>query len=69
MRSTAPGTQRSSTRDVMINALDSYNIRVVTPTSCDKYPGQSASSQSEDRKVGIPSLASFALSHAFLLLH
>ncbi|KAJ5131300.1 uncharacterized protein N7515_007339 [Penicillium bovifimosum] len=39
MRSTA-GVKGSQTRDVMINALDSYNIRVVTPTSCDKYPAK-----------------------------
>ncbi|KAJ5551797.1 hypothetical protein N7535_000262 [Penicillium sp. DV-2018c] len=40
MRSTARDVQSSSNRDVMINALDSYNIRVVTPTSCDKYPAK-----------------------------
>lgn len=33
-------TQGSTAQDVMINPLDSYNIRVVTPTSCDKYPGE-----------------------------
>ncbi|CAG8909680.1 unnamed protein product [Penicillium egyptiacum] len=36
------GAQGSAAQgvDVMIDPLDSYNIRVVTPTSCDKYPGQ-----------------------------
>ncbi|CAI7602515.1 unnamed protein product [Penicillium discolor] len=39
MRATR-ATQGSMAQDVMINPLDSYNIRVVTPTSCDKYPAK-----------------------------
>ncbi|KAJ5879886.1 hypothetical protein N7455_003351 [Penicillium solitum] len=39
MRATR-ATQGSTAQDVMINPLDSYNIRVVTPTSCDKYPAK-----------------------------
>ncbi|KAI2673788.1 uncharacterized protein N7518_006041 [Penicillium psychrosexuale] len=34
------GAQGSTAQDVMISSLDSYNIRVVTPTSCDKYPAK-----------------------------
>ncbi|KAJ5365642.1 hypothetical protein N7517_008528 [Penicillium concentricum] len=39
MRATR-GAKESATQDVMINSLGSYNIRVVTPTSCDKYPAK-----------------------------
>lgn len=49
--------QGSVAQDVMINPLDSYNIRVVTPTSCDKYPGRYTSPYSAHRKVGMPSFA------------
>ncbi|KXG46311.1 uncharacterized protein PGRI_051670 [Penicillium griseofulvum] len=34
------GTKGAAAQDFMINSLDSYNIRVVTPTSCDKYPAK-----------------------------
>ncbi|EKV10486.1 Peptidase D, putative [Penicillium digitatum PHI26] len=39
MRATR-GAQGPVAQDVMINPLDSYNICVVTPTSCDKYPAK-----------------------------
>ncbi|CAP94009.1 Pc16g13390 [Penicillium rubens Wisconsin 54-1255] len=44
------GAQGSAAQDIMINPLDSYNIRVVTPTSCDKYPGRYTSPYSAHRK-------------------
>ena len=51
------GARGSVAQDVMINPLDSYNIRVVTPTSCDKYPGRYTSPYSAHRKDGMPSFA------------
>jgi Xaa-Pro dipeptidase len=45
MRSKARGTPRdaslASQADVIINAVDSFHIRLaVSGTSCDKYPGK-----------------------------
>lgn len=34
----AQGAQNSLAQDTMIH-FDAYNIRLDTPTSCDKYPG------------------------------
>ncbi|KAJ5488231.1 hypothetical protein N7453_011685 [Penicillium expansum] len=53
MRATK-GAQGSTAQDVMINPLDSYNIRVVTPTSCDKYPAKQHA-RNVARKLGASS--------------
>ncbi|KAJ5767395.1 uncharacterized protein N7511_005011 [Penicillium nucicola] len=38
--SSAQGSRGSSLAEIMINSVDSYDIRLSTPTSCDKYPAK-----------------------------